>query len=59
MIEWNQGTVLEWWDLENHQEHNLVIVPYRLDPLRTVNLSLECDDCCEVLADWDKVEKDD
>jgi len=43
-------------ELRKHIGHNVVVVGYGKDEL--VNVAIECEDCGEVLLDFDSLEED-
>ena len=43
-------------ELERHVGHNIVCVRYTDENNVVYNVSLECEDCCEVLLDFDNPE---
>ena len=49
-----QGTEFEFQKLLWHAGHHIVCVPYGNEESGVVNMSIECEDCGEVLYDINK-----
>jgi len=45
-------------DLIRHEDHEITIATYYDFDLNTVNVAIECEDCHEVLLDFDKEPSD-
>lgn len=43
-------------DLIRHEDHKIVVTTYGLDGHEPVNVAVECEDCGEVLLDFDREE---
>jgi len=50
--------VHSFYDLVQHHGHNVVVVTYGGRGEDALNVAIECEDCCEVLLDFDKYSED-